>query len=140
MKKAFWDLIKEDLKYEPQKFDHLIILIQEIKEKIKSFTPNRKDIQAELNEVLDDSFLHHLFIERSLEPSHFFNLILFLINKIKLYAAPYLDTEIKLWEEMILLKLHDNIVYADFIPLFFEKLYYFLNLIENDIISFSKKD
>lgn len=53
MKKAFWNLIKSD----PQIFDHLIILINEIKDKLKSFTPNRKDTKDELDEIIDDTFL-----------------------------------------------------------------------------------
>ena len=40
MKRAFWNLIKSDLNSEPQKFDHLILLIKEIREKLISFTPN----------------------------------------------------------------------------------------------------
>ena len=133
MKKAFWDLIKSDLNDEPQRFDHLIILIQEIREKIKSFTPHRDDLARELDEVLDDSFLKHLFIEKSLDPSHFFRLIMFLIQKIKSYAAPYLDKDINIWEDQIKEKLKVEIVYADFLPFFFEKLYFFLDVIENDI-------
>ena len=133
MKKAFWDLIKSDLNDKPQRFDHLIILIQEIREKIKLFTPHRDDLARELDEVLDDSFLKHLFIEKSLDPSHFFRLILFLIQKIKSYAAPYLDKDINIWEDQIKEKLKVEIVYADFLPFFFEKLYFFLDVIENDI-------
>lgn len=133
MKKAFWDLIKSDLNSKPQQFDHLVILIQEIREKIKSFTPNRNDLAKELDEVLDDSFLKHLFIEKSLDPSHFVSLIMFLIKKVKSYAAPYLDNDLKKWEKNIKEKLQIEIVYAEFIPLFFEKLYFYLDLIESDI-------
>ena len=118
MKNAFWDLLKHDLKSDPQHFDHLIILIKEIKEKIISFTPNRNDFKTELEEVLDDVFLKHMFIEKSLDPSHFFNLIIFLINKIKLYAAPYLDNEIRIWEENVNSKLQCEIIYAEFIPFY----------------------
>jgi len=139
IKKSFWNLIKSDLKSEPQNFNHLIILIEEIRNKIKSFTPNRIDIKNELDEVLDDSFLNHLFIEKSLDPSHFLKLIMFLINKIKSYAAPYLDEEIYIWEEDVLEILHNEIIYADFIPYFFEKIYYFLEIIETDIENYIKK-
>ena len=139
MKKAFWNLIKSDLNSEPQKFDHLIILIQEIREKLISFTPNRNDFKKELYEILDDSFLKHLFIEKSLDPSHFFRLIIFLIEKVKLYSAPYLDNDIKEWEVKIKEMLSHEIIYSEFIPVFFEKLYYFLDLIDKDIKSFLSK-
>ena len=139
MKKAFWDLIKSDLKNDPQQFDHLVILIQEIRDKFKSFTPNRNDIATELDDVLDDSFLKHLFVEKSLDPSHFLKLIFFLVEKIKSYSAPYLDNDIKLWEENVNAKLQVEIIYAEFIPYFFEKLYYFLDLIEKDIKIYFKK-
>ena len=139
MKRAFWDLIKSDLNTDPQRFDHLVILIQEIREQIKSFTPNRHDFISELDEVLDDSFLKHLFIEKSLDSSHFFKLIIFLVNKIKAYSSPYLDKEIKIWEENVKETLQKEIVYSEFIPIFFEKLYYFLNMIEKDIKEYYDK-
>ena len=141
MKKAFWDLIKSDLDKEPQSFDHLIKLIIEIKERMKMFTPRRTNLHKEFDEVLDDEFLKHLFTEKSLDPNHFFRLIQFLITKVKMYAAPYLDKDIIEWEQTTLEKMKQTIVYKDFLPFFFENLYKFIEIIENDIKTFySKKD
>lgn len=141
MKKAFWDLIRSDLSKDPQNFDHLVKLISEIRERMKMFTPRRTDIHTEFDEVLDDTFLKHLFTENSLDPNHFFRLIQFLITKVKMYAAPYLDKDIAEWEQTTIEKMKQTIVYKEFLPFFFEKLYKFIEIIENDIKTFySKKE
>lgn len=66
------------------------------------------------------SYNHHLFKEKSLEPSHFIKLIEFLIRKIKTYSAPYLDSEISDWEKDMRKNMTNEIVYSDFIPIFFK--------------------
>lgn len=139
MKKAFWDLLNEDLNEVPQKFEHLTILINEIKSKLKNLTPNRRDIHKELDDVLDASFLKHLFIEKSIDPQHFFNLIIFIINKLKLYCAPYMDEDIKEWENDIMAKMQNIIVYSEFVPYFLKKTYIYIEQIEKDVQNFKDK-
>ena len=139
MKRAFWDLIKSDLNAEPQRFDHLIVLIVEIRDRLINLTPNRIDFTNELNEYLDEAFLKHLFNEKSLNPEHFFRLIQFLIKKIKLYAAPYLDNDINAWEKETIQRMETNIVYSEFLPYFFETLYTFIQKIELDVEQYKKK-
>lgn len=134
MHRAFWDLIKEDLNSEPQKFDHLIILIKEIKDKFKGLTPRRNDLITELNENMDESFLKHIFENTALEPQHFFNLILFIINKIKSCSSPYMDQEILKWEVSVMIRLQSKtIVYGEFIPIFFENVNKYIDIIYLDI-------
>ena len=140
MQKAFWDLIKDDLKAEPQRFDHLIKLIVEIRERLKTITPNRKDLHKEFDENLDDAFLKHLFKEKSLGPEHFFNLIMFLINKIKIYIAPYMDKDVDRWEIQVTAELHNGIEYSEFIPKFFLSLYNYIQIIEDDIDKFKRNN
>ena len=139
MHKAFWKLIEDDLKSEPQRLDHLIILIDEIKNKLKGFVPNRTDIHKEFDEIIDISFLKHLFEEKSMDPTHFFKLIEFIINKIKCFCAPYMDAEVKKWESELYTRMQSKIEYADFIPVFFKETYTYIEIIEKDISSFKNK-
>jgi hypothetical protein len=139
MKKAFWDLIRDDLNAEPQRFDHLLKLIVEIRERLKNLTPRRADFINELNEKLDIDFLKHLFVEKGFDPFHFYNLVVFIIKKIKQYAAPYFDKDILDWEKHVLLKMKNTIEYKDFIPEFFEKVYYYIDIIENDTHAFNAR-
>jgi hypothetical protein len=138
MHKAFWNLLEDDLKSEPQKFDHLMILIDEIKNKLKGFVPSRIDIHKEFDEIIDISFLKHLFDERSMDPSHFFKLIQFIVLKIKCFCAPYMDKDIKEWESELHTKMQSQIEYADFIPYFFKQTYIFIEIIEKDIAAFKR--
>jgi len=134
MHKAFWDLIREDLNAVPQKFDHLIILIKEIKDKLKGLTPHRFDLLSEIDESLDESFLKHIFENTALEPEHFFNLIKFIIKKIKQYSSPYMDSELIRWEEEILKSLQqETIIYGEFISVFFENVNKYIDVIYTDV-------
>ena len=139
MQKAFWDLIENDLKSEPQRFDHLMILIDEIKNKLKGFVPNRTDIHKELDEIIDISFLKHLFDEKSMNPKHFFELINFIVKKLKCFCAPYMDKEINEWESIVYKKMENQIEYAYFIPFFFKQTYKYIEMIEIDIQKIKSK-
>jgi hypothetical protein len=96
-------------------------------------TPHRNDLKTELDEKLDTSFLEHLFTEKALDPVHFCNLIFFLLNKVEMYAAPCRDNQIKEWKESVMKRMENEIIYSDFIPEFFEKLYSMIDILENDI-------
>ena len=136
METAFWDLIKDDLDSEPQKFDHLMLLIDEIKSKIKNLTPKRTDLHEELDEFIDTEFLKHLFETKGFDPEQFFQLIHFLIKKVKTYAAPYMDNDINEWEFNMQIKLQDKIEYFIFIKDFFTTLHIFLDQIHKDVYNF----
>jgi hypothetical protein len=48
MKKAFWDLITEDVNAVPPRFHHIRILLNEIIDKLCSLIPNRLDLHEKL--------------------------------------------------------------------------------------------
>ena len=139
MENAFWDIIKEDLQTEPQKFSHLLKLINEIKQKIINLTPNRIDFRNEINEMFDEEFLLQIFETKSLDSNHFGNLVIFIIKKIEMCCAPYMDNEVKEWKDTINIKLQNDLKYHEFIPFYFKKVYYFLEKIENDIQKFKSE-
>lgn len=139
IKNAFWNLLKDDLEAEPQRFNHLMILIEEIKLKLKSLTPHRNDIHDELDQYIDIDFLRNLFETKGFEPTHFFNLIKYLMNKIKLYSAPYMDMEVNQWEcNTFELLQQEKIEYSEFIRDFFTKYHFFLDKIQEDIQKFKQ--
>ncbi len=140
MEKAFWDLIKQDLKNEPQSFTHLIILITEIKTRLQQLTPNNRKLQTEIEEALDPDFLRTLFENKALDPNHFFNLINFLLFKLKQYCSPERDSMLKIFTNETLNKLQSStIVYSEFIPWFFKEVYKHITYIESDISDFLKQ-
>jgi DNA phosphorothioation-dependent restriction protein DptG len=142
MKKAFWDLIRKDLEAEPQKLDHLVILIKEIKNKLKNLTPSRRDLHTDIDETLDVDFIRQLFstsLAAANETPHglyFLNLIKYLIEKIKTYCAPSMDDEINKWEKNTFEKIKTMETYSEFIPWFFKKLYRYLDEIQTCINKF----
>ena len=134
MEKAFWDLITQDLKNEPQSFTHLIILITEIKTRLQQLTPHNTKLQIEIEEALDPEFLRTLFENKALDPNHFFRLIHFLLFKLKQYSSPSRDSMLEIFTNETLYKLNSStIVYSDFMPWFFKEVYKHIHYIESDI-------
>lgn len=132
MNKAFWDSLKDDL--DNQNYQHLVILIKEIKIKLCAFTPNNITLQTEINEALDEEFLNQLFIHKTFEPQHFFNIIQFIINRLKMYCMPIRDKELKDFENKINVELSKpTIVYSVFIPMFFKEIHHHMDTLTQDI-------
>mgnify|MGYP001334281005 CR=1 FL=1 len=131
MKKAFWDLIATDLEATPQRHEHLCKLIEEIGDKFKSFTPNNKKLRNEIDEYIDSEFLKGLFEHKTFESKNFQGLVEYIMCKIQEYSSPAHDKEINVWVK----ETRDdmNVKYSIFVPKFLEKVYYFLELIENEI-------
>ena len=137
MKKAFWDLIATDLEATPQRFDHLCKLIEEIGNKLKSFTPNNKKLRTEIEEYIDSEFLKGLFEHETFEAKHFTGIIEFIMRKIKEYSSPAHDEEINIWMKETRKGMNEK--YSIFVPKFFEKVYYFLENIETEIKEYMKE-
>lgn len=138
MKKAFWDLIKSDLESEPQKFEHLIILIEEIKQRLINLTPRNEELKKDINESIDLEFLKELFENKAFESKEFSNLIMYLIHKLEIYCAPARDKDISKFKTDTLDKFKDTVVYSEFLPWFFTEYHSHLDTIAQDISNFKK--
>ncbi len=98
MHNAFWDLIADDLQQETIKTDHIIVLLEEIRDRIINLTPNNNSFREETLEninikYLENLFKHKLFCNDSLQ-----GIVGFIVEErlLKL-CAPNYDKEIREW-------------------------------------------
>lgn len=135
MKKAYWNLIKEDLESTEQRFEHVIKLLIEIRERLKTLTPNNQKLINELDENIDDEFLKQLF-SKSYDIS---NLVLYILSKLETSCAPCDDDELKQFKcEVIDFMKKDNIIYHEFLEYFIPKVHQKIDLIEKRICDYKK--
>jgi hypothetical protein len=134
MTQAFWDLIKSDLDAEPQRFDHIIKLIVELKERLKKFTPHNQYLRDNLDEHIDPVFLKQLFEANVFDAKSFSNLVFFLIHKLERYCSPDSDKSIADFKSNVIKQFKGNVVYSSFLPWFLTEYHTHLDKIEEEII------
>ena len=135
-KKAFWDTFKEEL--EENKYDRVGKLLDEVKEKIKAFTPNRKDLKDEINDSIDTELIMQMINNSAFSSEDFFKLTKYLITKIKSLEAPIDDKDTDEWEKELLSLCTDGKKYHEILPFFFKILFTKIEKIQTDIIEFYK--
>lgn len=139
MTKVFWDILKDDLERTPQKFDQVINLIEEIRERLKKLVYQSKTMKNELDEHIDGDFLKQLFQYKAFDEKSFYNLIFYLIHKLKQFCSPARDQEIIAFEEEMKVRCKDTVVYSEFIPWFITEYHSHIDNIEKDIIEFQQR-
>ena len=131
MRRAFWDLLKSDLEAEPQRFEHLIILIEEIGERLCNLTPNNHKLHSEIMHVLDASYLKDVFENNAFDPTDFCELVRFIMSTIYKYSAPVDNPVVRSWIEKVESQFKEPVLlYKDFVPKFIEDVHKHIDLIE----------
>ena len=70
---AYWDKYKEDL--EKEDYDSTLKNLNDIKERICLFAPNRKDLHNAINENIDVDYIKQMIEHNAIEPQYIFKLI-----------------------------------------------------------------
>lgn len=135
MQKAYWNLIKSDLENENQQFEHIILLINEIKERLKGLTLNNKNLLLELDEKIDGEFLKELFLKKyDISP-----LIMYIIYKLEKYCAPIDAQDIQSFKNEVINKMKTDIVYHEFLEYFIPKIHQKLDIIYERIAQYKSQ-
>tara|TARA_Y100000816_G_C26065924_1_gene560189 strand:+ start:173 stop:604 length:432 start_codon:yes stop_codon:yes gene_type:complete len=112
MTNAFWDLIDV---HHPE---HLKNLMMEIKEKLCSFVPNRKDIHEDIDKDLGKDEINWETLYK-------------LIDWIELFQAPVHDATTKIWRS----KLKTQINLSDFLKFYYKHL----EIVHKDVVEYKTK-
>jgi len=139
MKRAFWDLIKSDLEASPQRFDHILKLIGEIGDRFCAMTPSRSDIHKHIRSVLDEAHLRQMFTHGAFDMDELGKVCIFIMDKLEAYSAPADTSDIQEWSSAQQSRLHGDIVYAEWLPGFIEGVHSWLDLIQQRMTTFYKK-
>ena len=110
LRRAFWDKLEEDLKEE--KYEHVIILIEEIRDNIADFTPHRQDLIDELHENIDVDFVRQMLKHDAIDKEYTHKLVNYIITKLKVMDSvedePYYETwRTSVNEKLVTLPLHE---------------------------------
>ena len=125
MKKAFWDLLENELSCDPPKTNILIKRIKELKNLMLLCVPSRYDIHLEIEDSLDNDFIIHkikvgLFNYQELE-----KYIYYIFDKLKKFQARSGDENTDSFEKNIKTMINNKIkipkILRDFLEFSFIK-------------------
>nr|XP_009857670.1 T-complex protein 11-like protein 1 isoform X2 [Ciona intestinalis] len=124
MHRAFWDSVKNDMELEPPVFDHIFVLIKEIKEILLSLLPANRitSLHTKINEGLDLDLLRQQADHDSLDV---WKLSSFVIDLMASICAPARDEEVNNLRSI-----------KDVVDLF-KGIYRVLNLLKRDMANFA---
>ncbi|CAF4802126.1 unnamed protein product [Rotaria sp. Silwood2] len=72
MHKAFWDVLREDLSSEPPRYEHIIKLIDEAKQDLKSvILPHQTNLKNEIDESINIDTIKRRFEAKEANPHEY---------------------------------------------------------------------
>jgi hypothetical protein len=96
--KAYFDILREEiLKNKPSNYKKFVVLFCELKDIIKSFIPNRKDIHNELDENINKELLDDLLNNEIQNMINLKDLCFYIIENISKLESQLEDEDTKLW-------------------------------------------
>jgi hypothetical protein len=136
--KAFFDLLEEKVKQEPPDYNWITKLYAEIKDKLTKLLKNTSSLHKEMNESLDVQLFDQMIRNNAFNGVDFYNLILYVFEKIKQFGSPQRDQECDEKRDEIFELMKNNATFAQIVPVFiknsnfcidkiYEDMHYFLN-------------
>ena len=120
-KKAYWDKLEQDLNN--QNYDSIILILEEIRSRIALLVPNRIDIHL-IKQMLDNNAIDNKFI---------YGLVNYIIENLKQLEAPIQNEKTEEWRQETLKELENVENINKFFPMFFQKVYDKIEVIENEV-------
>eukprot|EP00935_MAST-01C_sp_MAST-1C-sp1_P000979 g979.t1 len=136
MKRAFWDGFKQDL--EAGKFERVITMLDEIKERLLGFVPRRADWRQELEEKMDMGLMRQMLVGGAFDAALLTRTVQYIVSKIGQLEAPSRDAATKSWlaEHVPKLSSASTPELIVMLPAVFEFLFSKLDTIELDMANF----
>ena len=148
--KAYFDVLREEvLKTNPPNYKKFIVLFCELKDIMKSFIPNRKDLHESLDENINNELLNELLDnsrENLIELRH---LCFYIIDNIHKLESQLEDEDTKMWINSLeenfenLRNFETNNYYTALLEIyivFFQKSHQKLDKIRSSLVRLSEKD
>lgn len=100
--KQYWDDFAAELRQTPPKYDRIVTLLTEIRDRIKELVPNRSDVQAEVDRSLDVDFIRQMIEFGSFDSEAFFQVFNVIWTYLKTFGAAAAEAEWEEWRQSIL--------------------------------------
>ena len=113
MRKAYWDLVIEELKN--NKSELFIKIIIEIKEKLIHIVGKNKDLKNEFREYLDEDFIANKINGGIFDFYELGKILNYITENIKNFQAPIHDKEVNDFNEKMMEKVNEEYFY-EYIP------------------------
>ena len=136
IKKGFWDNFSADVS--AGKFERVLVLIGEIRDRLLSLVPSRKDMQQEIIASLDTKLLKQILVNGAFDISSLTNIVEYIISKIKQLQSPGRDEETTKWVEDNIPALRNSTDqgFVQKLPVVLEFLFEKLDQIELDLANY----
>jgi hypothetical protein len=129
-KKAYWDKLVEDL--DNKKYDSILLILKEIRARIALLVPNRIDIHQKLGEYIDIEFIKQMLNHNVIDSKFIYNLVHYIIDKIKEMESPIYNKDTEKWREEINQLFENKMKHNDIFPIFFQKVFDKIEQIEKE--------
>jgi hypothetical protein len=95
MKRAFWDGFTQDL--QAGKYERVIVMLEEIRERLLGFVPRRADWRKELFDKMDTALLRQMLMGGAFDSASLTRTVVYIVSKIQQLEAPSRDEETQSW-------------------------------------------
>jgi hypothetical protein len=126
--KKYWDEFADELR--TGRYDRVIVLLVEIRDRLKQLIPNRSDMQAEIDRALDIDFIRQLIHFESFDGVAFLTIFDVIWNQIKMFGSASAESEWTEWRDKILAQAQQA-TYDVLLPEIFNRFLRQLDIIED---------
>lgn len=128
---AFWDIFHQQLSSEPPKYEMLLTLLTDLRDRLCNFIPNRPDIHKEIYESIDIDLITNMVTNNAFDDASLKKICIYIISKVKSFQPPVMDEFVNHWETNMLNEFSKQFVYADFLPTFLRSAF---NMLDNIVV------
>ena len=141
-KKLYWFNVDYSLQKEDPDLSTVLNLFKECKRLMKNLINNRKDLQAEIDNSIDEKIIEVVLKEKEIDQEFYFNICYFILDWLGKMQSKANDSKLTAFKEEFILKINSSIFFYELIPFFFK---FVLDLLEkiheekNQFIEFISK-
>ena len=134
--KAFLDLLEEKVKQEPPDYDWITKLYAEIKDKLTKLLKKTSSLYKEMDESLDVKLFDQMIRNNAFNGVDFYNLILYVFEKIKQLGSPQRDIVCDEKRDEIFELMKNNATFSQIVPIFIKNSNFCIDKIYEDMHHF----
>jgi hypothetical protein len=130
--KKYWEDFGAELRQMPPKYDRIVVLLNEIRDRLKQLVSSRSDIQAGIDRSMDVDFIRQMIEFGSFDSESFFRVFDAIWSHLKQFGAASAEQEWQEWRDTIMAKATTGAsTYDVLLPEIFNRFLKQLDLIED---------
>ena len=135
LKLAFWDKMQDEIK--EKKYETLLSVLNEVKEKICHLIPNRYDLHKNIEDTIDIKLIQQMLKHDAIDNKYIFNVIQFIITQLKELDSLRDEPFYEIWREQTNRRLlSDDQQLHIILPIFLRESFHRIDKISFEITAF----